>query len=72
MLILPELPISSFMFEFGFTGKNQLPPYSGSAWRGAFGHALKQSVCVVRHTPCSDCMLKNSCAFLIFLKHLNH
>jgi len=63
MLAIPELPISSFLFEFSFTGKNQLPAYSGSAWRGAFGHALKQTVCVVRNTACQDCMLKSSCAF---------
>jgi len=63
MLALPQLPISSFLFEFSFTGKNQLPAYSGSAWRGAFGHALKQTVCVVRNTACQDCMLKTTCVY---------
>ena len=63
MLTLPELPIARFVFEFSFTGKNQLPAYAGSAWRGAFGRALKQTVCVVRNTACQSCMLKNSCAY---------
>lgn len=32
-------------------------------WRGAFGHALKKTVCVVRDTPCAQCLLKHACAF---------
>jgi len=63
MLASPLLPISRFQFEFKFTGVNSLPAYAGSAWRGAFGHALKQTVCVVKHTACADCLLKTSCAY---------
>lgn len=63
MLTLPQLPLARFLFEFGFKGQNQLPAYSGSAWRGAFGLALKQTVCVVRHTACQDCLLRHSCVY---------
>jgi len=63
MLTIPQLPLSRFIFTFSYTGINQLPAYSGSAWRGALGHALKHTVCVVRNTPCQDCLLKNSCAY---------
>lgn len=63
MLAIPALPISSFLFRFRFEGENRLPAYAGSAWRGAFGLALKKTVCVVRDTPCQDCMLRENCAY---------
>lgn len=59
----PILPLSRFLFTFKYEGNNALPPYSGSAWRGAFGTALKHTVCVVRNTPCQECMLKQTCAY---------
>ncbi len=60
---LPLLPIYTYQLLFNVENKNRLPKYAGSAWRGAFGHALKKTVCVVRDTPCADCMLKNACAY---------
>lgn len=60
---VPDLVLSHFQFEFHFSGANTLPPYAGSAWRGAFGHALKQTVCVIQRTACADCLLRTSCAY---------
>ena len=37
--------------------------YLGSAWRGAFGHALKQTVCVTGLTDCGTCALLGSCPY---------
>ena len=37
--------------------------YLGSAWRGAFGHALKQSLCVTGLPDCGACALVHSCAY---------
>jgi hypothetical protein len=62
-LMMPELPFSVFLFNFHGNTPIRLPPYPGSAWRGAFGHALKRTVCVVRNTPCAECLLKSSCAY---------
>ncbi len=59
----PTLPVYHYRFEFSAPAPLQLPAYAGSAWRGAFGHALKKTVCVVRNTPCNQCMLKSSCAY---------
>jgi len=59
----PSLPLSVFRFHFTVERPIQLPPYPGSAWRGAFGTALKKTVCVVRNTPCGDCLLNQSCAY---------
>ena len=37
--------------------------YLGSAWRGAFGHALRRAVCVTRLPACDSCMLLSSCVY---------
>ncbi len=40
-----------------------LPRFLGSTLRGAFGHALKEAVCVVRHRDCERCMLAERCIY---------
>jgi CRISPR-associated endoribonuclease Cas6 len=40
-----------------------LPVYTGSMFRGAFGSALKQVVCVTRTYDCPPCLLKNRCLY---------
>jgi hypothetical protein len=40
-----------------------LQPYAGSAWRGAFGHALKRTVCIAGMRPCAGCHLVHVCVF---------
>ena len=62
-LSYPVVPIKAYLFHFETAEKIRLPEYPGSAWRGAFGHALKKTVCIVRNTPCHDCLLKNACAY---------
>ncbi|WP_411726352.1 CRISPR system precrRNA processing endoribonuclease RAMP protein Cas6 [Methyloglobulus sp.] len=57
------IPINAYRFYFAVDYPVKLPKYPGSAWRGAFGHALKKTVCVVRNTPCNQCLLKNACAY---------
>ncbi len=59
----PSIPLSSYRFYFDTDHPIRLPDYPGSAWRGAFGHALKRTVCVVRNTPCQKCLLKQACAY---------
>lgn len=56
--------------EFGkyrFSGiildKGRLPLYKGSTFRGALGHALRKTTCVVSKTVCADCMLQSSCVY---------
>jgi CRISPR-associated endoribonuclease Cas6 len=60
---LLTIPLKTYRFFFWVEGQPQLPAYPGSAWRGAFGHSLKKTVCVVRNTPCNECILKNSCPY---------
>jgi hypothetical protein len=40
-----------------------LPPYLGSAVRGAFGMALRQTCCVLRHQECPTCLLRSRCVY---------
>jgi len=59
----PQLPLSRFRFVFHYTPPLRLPRYAGSAWRGALGQHLKKTVCVVRDTPCPQCLLRFACAY---------
>lgn len=59
----PTIPLKTYRFHYDTTQPIRLPDYPGSAWRGALGHALKRTVCVVRNTPCTQCLLKNACAY---------
>lgn len=40
-----------------------LPRYAGSTWRGAFGHALKRTVCVTHLPDCRKCLLWRHCPY---------
>ena len=59
------IPFNQYRFYFETEQPIRLPAFPGSAWRGAFGHALKKTVCVVRNTPCAQCLLKNACAYSV-------
>lgn len=59
----PTIPVSCYRFYFKTDQPVRIPDYPGSAWRGAFGHALKRTVCVIRNTPCHQCLLKHACAY---------
>jgi CRISPR-associated endoribonuclease Cas6 len=63
-----SLPIMPLRFVFDAPARLEMPDYPGSAWRGAFGHALKQTVCVIRGIECEDCLLYRSCAFPYLFK----
>jgi len=40
-----------------------LPAFLGSTLRGAFGHALKQAVCIMPHRDCERCMVAERCLY---------
>lgn len=48
-------------FTFVPSAAMMVQAYSGSAWRGAFGHALKRMVCAMRLRPCEGCALSAVC-----------
>ena len=61
---LPSIPYLKLKF-FLTAGKDcTLNPMKGSMLRGAFGHALKRTVCVMdKKQPCETCMLRQQCSY---------
>ena len=67
---LPTLPLARYRMRFGEHAPQGASPvasprtgYLGSAWRGAFGHALRKAVCVTRLPTCDPCVLLRSCPY---------
>ncbi|MFQ5487482.1 MAG: CRISPR system precrRNA processing endoribonuclease RAMP protein Cas6 [Gammaproteobacteria bacterium] len=60
---LPSLAIGQYRVRLRAVEEVRLPPYAGSAWRGALGHALKQVFCVTRLASCEQCLLYRSCGY---------
>ena len=58
-----DLPIGSYRLRFRAAGDLKMPPYAGSAWRGAMGHALKRLFCITDHTSCDNCPARQSCGY---------
>lgn len=59
----PHLPIGAYRLEFAADNPVILGEFPGSAWRGAFGHALKRAVCVTRERRCESCLLYRTCLY---------
>src|SRR2546426_7831856 len=57
------LDIARFEVPLCALERSVLPPYLGSTLRGALGHALKDSACVVEHRDCRRCAFVESCAY---------
>jgi len=65
--VYPTLDIARFRFRFAIvdarTSASLSSRYLGSAWRGSFGHALRQSVCVTKASTCDGCGLVETCPY---------
>ncbi|HWP57513.1 MAG TPA: hypothetical protein VNL14_06490, partial [Candidatus Acidoferrales bacterium] len=59
------LPLTYGQFTVGFLPEVPLalPSYAGSMFRGAFGRALQEAVCVTRTYDCPDCLLRERCLY---------
>jgi len=58
----PPLKVCAIQLRFAVNG--HVRGWRGSAWRGAFGHALKRLVCMFPKGVCDGCPLRASCAFI--------
>lgn len=47
-----------------------LPAFLGSTLRGAFGHALKEVVCLMSHRDCSHCLVADRCIYTYLFETL--
>ncbi|SDZ79096.1 Uncharacterized conserved protein [Thiothrix caldifontis] len=58
-----SLPIARYRLTLRALTPIQFPAYAGSTWRGAFGHALRRTVCITREPDCRQCLLWRSCVY---------
>lgn len=59
---LPRLPFLRLRFTLRAVEHARLPLFKGSLLRGAFGHALRRTVCSMGPSqPCPDCLLRRTC-----------
>ena len=58
-----SIPVARFRLRFSSDQAINSSFYRGSAWRGALGHALRQTACVTRERKCSRCLVHRSCVY---------
>jgi CRISPR-associated endoribonuclease Cas6 len=58
-----DLPVAHHQIALRAITPIRFHGYSGSAWRGLFGHALKRSACVTHEHDCTRCVLYRSCVY---------
>ncbi len=59
----PELEIGCYRLHFSPASAVPQERWTGSAWRGIFGWALKRLVCTVRDVECPACLLYHTCIY---------
>ncbi len=60
---LPILHISRYQIKLNARDSARLPVFLGSTLRGAFGHSLKATVCIVNHRDCNRCIVADRCVY---------
>ncbi len=60
-----QLALTTLTFTCRFLEGGTLPAFKGSALRGALGHALRETTCVLR-SGCGPCVLEPPCAYGFF------
>ena len=61
---MPRLALVRYRLRFRSRSGTLPPGFLGSAWRGAFGHALRHTVCITGLPPsCDGCALLASCVY---------
>jgi hypothetical protein len=57
------LELSRYELKLRAREAASLPTFLGSTLRGAFGHALKEAVCVMSHRQCDRCLVASRCIY---------
>lgn len=60
---LPRIPYLRLRVTLHALEPAGLPSYKGSTLRGAFGHALRRTVCAIPEQECESCRLRAACAY---------
>jgi hypothetical protein len=58
-----SLALSRYELRLQARQSASLPAFLGSTLRGAFGHALKEVVCMMSHRDCSHCLVADRCIY---------
>jgi len=56
---------SRYTFKLKLENDAILPFYKGSTFRGLLGHALKKTVCALKHQACATCILRKNCTYAL-------
>lgn len=59
----PQIPMAQYRVTFRCKQRPAAAGYRGSAWRGVFGRALRNLVCIARDKQCPECMLYRTCVY---------
>lgn len=62
-IVLPHLEMGCYRLHFRPASAIPEGRYTGSAWRGVFGHALRRLACTVRGVACPQCLLYYTCVY---------
>jgi hypothetical protein len=60
---LTTLKLARYRLHLRSLENATLPLFLGSTLRGAFGHALKKSVCPMSHRNCARCLVADQCIY---------
>lgn len=60
---LSLFPLHKYIFTVKLSEPGSLPEYKGSMFRGAFGWAFRNAVCLTKQPVCNNCMLKSNCSY---------
>src|SRR5689334_4844685 len=58
-----SLELARYELRLRAVRQTALPAFLGSTLRGAFGHALKQAVCIMPHRDCERCLVAERCLY---------
>jgi hypothetical protein len=58
-----DLPIGRYRIRFEVTEPARISSYTGPAWRGAFGRALRSDACIAGLCDCKGCPLRGNCVY---------
>src|SRR2546423_14245363 len=61
--VFSSLALSRHRFRLRALDPTPLPSFLGSTLRGAFGHPLKDAVCVMEHRDCERCLVAERCVY---------
>lgn len=67
-----KMLFGNYTFSCRLANEAILPRFKGSTFRGAFGLALKKTVCTLKNTKCLECLLNQRCIYFALFERTLH